>query len=145
MNLIESTKRLLTSYRSIMKSIENIKDQIKNMEYTGIRPSKLDGMPHNPSGESVTEIEALIMISKKEVLRENLKKNKTILRVIDRSLETLTDIEKQVIVGYYIENKTWDELSKIVTYSPRNCMRIRNNALTKMSGAIYGHFDSIEK
>lgn len=145
MNLIESTKRLLSAYNSIVKSIENIKDQLQNMDYTGMRPSKIDGMPHNPTGVSITEIEALIMISKKEVLHKNLEKNKTIIRIVNRSLEALTDLERTIIVGYYVEGKTWDEISKIATYSPRSCMRIRDNALVKMSGAIYGHFEEMEK
>lgn len=145
MNLIESTKRLLASYNSMLISIENIKDQIKNMDYTGLRTTKIDGMPHNSTNSSITEIEALIMISKKEVLYKNLQKNKAMLRVVDRSLDVLDKTERQVIVSYYMEKKTWDEIARIITYNPRHCMRIRDNALVKLSGAIYGHFDLLEK
>lgn len=145
MNLVESTKRLLKSYNSLRASIANIRDQIENMEYTGLRTTKIDGMPHNSNNSSITEIEALIMISKKEVLYKNLKKNEAMLRIIDRSINVLDDIEKVVIINYYLKEKNWDEISVMVTYSPRSCMRIRDNALVKLSGAIYGHFDLLEK
>jgi len=73
MKLISNTKKLLNSYNSIVASCENIKDEIDNMEYTGLKISKIDGMPYNVTTSSGTEIEALIMIAKKEKLTNNSK------------------------------------------------------------------------
>ena len=145
MSLVKSTIRLLKSYNSILTSIENIQDEIKNMEYTGMKTSKIDGMPYSPSGASITEIEALIMIAKKTELKKLLNKNTTILRIIDRAIDSLLDKERDVIVGFYIEKRTWDEIGEIVAHSPRHCLRIRDEALVKMSEAIYGHFELMEK
>ena len=141
MSLIDSTKKLLISYGLIISSIENLKDQLNNMEYNGLRTTKIDGMPSNANNSSITEIEALIMISKKEVMKKNLEKSKTIIRVIYRGLDSLSKVEKQVIVGYYIEGKTWDELSEIVAFSVRTCNRIRNEGLKKMTVSIYGYLE----
>jgi len=138
MKLISNTKKLLNSYNSIVASCENIKDEIDNMEYTGLKISKIDGMPYNVTTSSGTEIEALIMIAKKEKLTTILNKNKTTIRIINRALGALPEKEKNIIIGYYIKNNTWDEIGIIVSHTPRHCLRLRDSALEKITIAIYG-------
>jgi len=145
MSLETNTKNLLKSYNSILASCENIKEQLLNMDYVGLKVSKIDGMPYNPSGASITEIEALIVISKKNELISILNRNRRIIRIIDRALESLDEKEREVIVGYYIKNMSWDEISIAISHATRHCYRIRNEAIRKISQAIYGHLDFLEK
>lgn len=51
-------------------------------------------------------------------------------------IEELPDDEKEIIVKYYIQGKTWDEIAKTSYKSKRTIMRLRTSAISIIESLI---------
>ena len=56
---------------------------------------------------------------------------------VNRGLKALNDLERQIVVGRYIDGLNWDDIADKVYYSERWCRSVRNKALEKLCVAMY--------
>ena len=71
-------------------------------------------------------------------LERNIEYNKRQIEKMDKAMEGLSDDERTVIIGKYIEGKQWWQVAGMVRYSETHSKRIRRNAINKLIIGIYG-------
>ncbi|MDP4147374.1 MAG: sigma factor-like helix-turn-helix DNA-binding protein [Bacillota bacterium] len=136
---MEELKESLEGYIYYEQAIENIDLNIKEIEYEILGTPGISGQEQTSksnSFHSVTEDQAITLITKKTALQTLLKKKEIMISKIDNALESLTDEEKNVIKLFYIEHRTWQDISCRLNYSERTCRYRRESALKKMLGII---------
>jgi hypothetical protein len=74
-------------------------------------------------------------------VRENLlaekKKLSGLIAKIDNAIDSLSEDERTIIQGYYIEQLNWYEVAYKVQYSERHCKRLRTRAIWYISKSLY--------
>ena len=56
---------------------------------------------------------------------------------VNRGFKALNDIERQIVIGRYIDGLNWDDIAYKVYYSERWCRAVRNKAMEKLCLAMY--------
>lgn len=144
----KETEYLLYSYKMFKISIENMKNEIEYIknEEDGLTAINYDGINTSPTNKfsSSTEDTALSVSEKICYLEHSIRRIESKLERIDRALEGLTEIERQVIKQRYIEGLQWWQVGYQVKYSERHCKRIRTGAIEKIAIGINGD-KAIEK
>lgn len=62
----------------------------------------------------------------------------TLLSKVDNAIKSLSDDERIIVKGFYIENKPWYDIAHEVQYVERHCIRLRKRAIRYMSKSIFG-------
>lgn len=138
---------ILYNYKIIKASIENNKIKLDDLELEDPE----DGMPSTSYGDPssktnkinrAVETAALKNIERKERLKKELtrtiKRETNKLRRITNALTGLSNIEKNVITMFYIEDKTWMEVAEEMNYSQSWCQELRCIAMDKILLIING-------
>lgn len=144
----------LYNYKIIKASIENNKLKLENLELEDPE----DGMSGISYGEpssktnkisSVVESAAIRNMERKEIAKKELgkaiRKETNRLKIIDNALTGLSDIEKNIIAMFYIEDKTWLEVAEEINYSQSWCQELRCMAMEKILLIINGNSQSGRK
>lgn len=144
----KETEYLLYSYKMFKISIENMRNEIEFLENEedGMTGINYDGISTSPTHKfsSITEDAALSKSEKIDYLEHSIRRIESTLEGIDRALEGLSDIERNVIVERYIEGLQWWQVGYKVKYSERHCKRIRTDAINKLAIGLNGD-KAIEK
>ena len=132
-------KRLLNSYRQLVKQEQVLKDALEyNRERYLAGSPKYDGMPH---GHSQSDLSSYV--AKAESLLDELqdvmtRKHET-LRLILRSIEALpNETEKTVLMLRYIRGMTFEETAKEIGRSYRHVTRLHGSALAHFNPGVKG-------
>ena len=137
----KETEYLLHNYKMFKISIENLRQDIKNLE-------KEDGLTgidyrHEKTSltykfKSVTEDTALAVSEKKHYLQTSIERMQNKIDAIDRALEGLTGTEKEIIQKRYFDGKPWYVIAYEVAYNERWCKELRRRAISKIAIGIHG-------
>lgn len=138
---------ILYNYKIIKASIENNKIKLDDLELEDPE----DGMPSisygDPSSQTnkinrSVETAALKNIERRDRLEKELirtiRRETNKIKKIDNAMSGLSETEKEVATLFYIENKTWIEISGKMSYSQSWCQEIRYTAMNKMLYIING-------
>jgi len=141
MDYVRMTEEHLYNYRMIKTSIANMQNFID----TELEPRGLSAIRYDKSvvqvgkGESMVERDAIRLAEKATEVKENIKRNKRIVKAIDRCVGQLPSRAKTIIIMKYIESKkTWPEISDEIGYSVRQCKRINCAAIHRIAIGLYG-------
>jgi DNA-directed RNA polymerase specialized sigma subunit len=132
---MEELKESLQGYSYYKQAIENIELNIKEIEFEILGTpgmSNEEKTSRSNSFHSATEDQAIKLINQKDALKALLRKKELIINKIDNALSSLTDEEKHIIRMFYIEGKSWREISININYAERTCRLKREKALKKM-------------
>jgi RinA family phage transcriptional activator len=127
----------LEDYEAYKAGIENLKETIKDIAESdmGIRYSD-DPKGSTNKFNSVVE-NAVLKIDKLDIERR-INAMKNIVNNIDRALESLTDIEREVVINRCMKRKYYYQFCYQINVSERTAKRIKKEALRKMSIVIFG-------
>lgn len=116
------------------KEIEFVKEDI---ELQGI---SYDGVSTSPTNEikSITESTVLGKLEKVDYLEHLIKRHKMDIEKLEKALEGLEEIERDVVVERYIKAKQWWQVAGVVRYSESHSKLIRKKAIDKLVVGIYG-------
>lgn len=137
----KQTEYLLYKYKMFKISIENMNKEIEFIRREdGSRGIGYDGISSSPTNQfsSATEDTALSNIEKIDYLEHSIRRIGNKIERIDRTLEGLTEEEKKIISGRYIEGHQWYIVAYEVGYSERHCKRLRNEAIEKIIIGLHG-------
>ena len=87
---------------------------------------------------SETENTAINNIEKKDKLKNKIRETERRLERLERGIQALKGVEHSIISLRYIEGLGWREIAYKVNYSQRHCTRTKNNAIRKLSVALFG-------
>ena len=106
----------LSNYH-FLKDIIEMETEVNNLQ--GMRYQHTTSEGNNTSDP--TEKAALRKIERdKDVMKINV-----LVNFIDRAIKRLPEIEQQTIENYYMNQKNWNEVGRIVNCSVRHCQRKR--------------------
>lgn len=137
----------LYNYNMFKIGIENLKKEIEYLESDEVRSLNAITYDEERTGKTnkISNVieSTMLSISEKILFKEmNIKRLENKIQAIDRALEVLTDIEREVIKLRYIEGKQWYIVAYNVNYNERWCKELRKRAIDKLIIGIYGeeHF-----
>lgn len=133
------TEKLLKEYTFLSKMIEQDKLLIKEFSY--LKAVDHDKVTVQGTNQFYSETENL-MISKIDI-QNRLKKNSEKILKICAAIKLLDKVERSIIENYYFNNLGWDIVSYKECMSIRHCLRIRDEALSKLN--LYLFAEMIDK
>ena len=137
----KSVEKLLYNYNMLKINIEIMDKQLEELKHEdGMTSISFDGVSISKTNKihSQTEDTAMRKIEAEELLRKRKEKLESKLETINKLLSGLNDIERKIIVMYYIKGKQWWQIAYEVKYSERHCRRIRAEAICKLAVGLYG-------
>ena len=141
MNKYESIENLLYNYRMLKINIEIADNQLEELkDEDGMTGISYDGI--STSSTNLTSNPTLNVaernITKEELILKRKEKLEIKLNTLDRLIDGLSEIEKQIIIKKYIDGLQWWQVGYSVKYSERHCKRIRTDAINKLVVGLYG-------
>ena len=132
---------LLYNYKMLKISIENLNKEIELIKNNdGVTGINYDTIPTSSTNviSSITENTALSNTEKVDFLEHNIKRIENKVERIERAMQGLTEVERQIVQSKYIEGKQWYIVAYKVSYSERQCRNIRRTAIEKIALGIFG-------
>lgn len=127
----------LENYNSYKAGIENLKQNIEDIAEEGMGIS-YDNEPVSGGNAFNSVVENAVIKMDKLEIQKRIKTMTNIVNNIDRALESLSDIEKQVIIYRCMEGQYYYQFCYKIGASERTAKRIKKEALKKMSIVIFG-------
>ncbi len=137
----KSVEKLLYNYNMLKINIEIMDKQLEELkEEDGLTSIPFNGVSISKTNKihSQTEDTAMRKIEAEELLRKRKEKLENKLETINKLLTGLNDVERRIIVMYYIHGLQWWQIAYEVKYSERHCRRIRSEAICKLAVGLYG-------
>lgn len=136
----DETKDMLDDIKFAKRRALNIRRDIRELELNidalVLRPAAGRERVQSQTSDSTVERVVLRLERLRERFAEALD---DIMDKEDRlfaAVEELNPVEKDIIIGYYLRDKTHDRLGKECSYSVRQTIRIKNNAIAKISEKV---------
>lgn len=127
----------LKDYEAYKAGIENLKEAISDIAEEGMGLI-YDKEPISPTNKfSSTTENAVIKIDKHDISRR-IKTITNVVNAIDKALESLTDIEREIIINRCMKNQYYYQFCYKICMFERTAKRIKKEALNKMVIAIFG-------
>lgn len=138
MSYYRATEKYLYNYRALEASIENMKREIDEIEYIGVRATNYEQSDNGDPSSSTVENEVVWRENKIGALKKKIAILESKIERIDRAIDALNGIEKQIIEGKYFRGEQWWQIAHEVKYSERHCRRLKTNAVNKISVGLFG-------
>lgn len=140
MSYYKATEKFLYNYNSLKASIENMKQEIKEMDYREISAIDYEKEPTSETYafHSATEESAIYAADRKNLLEKRIKITEGKLERVDRAVSALNDTEREIINLRYIEGRQWWQVAYEVRYSEKWCKELRKRAINKIAVGLFG-------
>lgn len=141
---IELTEELLKEYKHIDVFIENIEKKIKDMgleeNITTVGAINYDSIQVSPTYNigRMTERKALDRIEDETELRIELYRNKKLKETIQRAINNLSPTHREILQYRMKEGREWMEVVDKMSYSERQLMYKKNEAVRSIAIELYG-------
>lgn len=122
--------------REIQMNNATIQD-LNDRYYITVGAVNMDGLPHGKGG--VSKPAERVVENIPEYVRKKIagkqRRNRRLEELgtaIGRELDRLNFYEKAVVLWFYLDGATWEQISGRLNYSPRQCRNIRDKALDRL-------------
>lgn len=124
----------LIHYRDIKKEIAHLEEQLAQLEYriTSPRTPILTDMPSGPHDPAQFEDSVIKLIELKDRYKNLLNDLYNHQLEVEKSIEDLDPIERDVIRCRYFSGLKWSQVQKKVGYAQKQTHRIHNRAIEKL-------------
>ena len=140
------TKKYLKDYNQFKITVKNLNEEIEaqiamlNDEPVAI--SRYGGEPGGGSGElNATEAAAnrrVMVRAHIEDMRRNKEEIERIIRKVDRAIEGLSDEDKGLVQGHFIDGYSWWQLGVKCSYTEKWARDHGNKAVKQVAFMIFG-------
>lgn len=134
----KATEKYLYNHPRMVKSLENLKLQIEEVEPEGPGGVSFGGVGEQNHIANPTQNEAFQIMETKEVLEKQIEKTKCKIGLIKKCYNNLEELEKKIINWFYFEQKKLREISNNTGYSVRQVSRIKRKSIKKMELELFG-------
>ena len=137
MNL-EKLKHELKNLKVTEAKIKSMELKIRELgsDYITVASPKFNDGIRSTSISSPTETQAIKILEKKKLYEKALERERNKVLLINYGITALDPTEKQIVISFFIENKSWCRVGAELNYSERQCRRISERALEKMLEVI---------
>lgn len=138
------TEKLLYGYKDIEEFIENTEEKLKEMKLeentTTVGSINYDSIQVSPTFNisRTTERKALDKVEEEIELKIELYRNKKIKKEIDKVINNLSTIHRDVVKYRYIEDLQWLEIVELMNYEERQLRNKKNEAVKSISRKLFG-------
>lgn len=137
-------KDYLMSYKKACKRAENLKEQLESLQETkeSIKSQRISDMPKRGNRQQdLSSLLARLEDLQPQIVDAMTESNRIKLE-IEEALWKLKDAEEARVLRFrYIYFMTGKEISKAMSYSPRQIWRIHDNAIKNLKMAHHGTVD----
>lgn len=138
---IEFTIDLLKGYRELclhLDELRSLKDTLK-CDYTA-KAITYDMEKVSPTYKISKEVEEEVVrtLTKIEVLKKEIEEESSLITKIDRAINNLSPIHKEIIEYKYIDGLSWDEIIDKTSYSERALKYKRSEAVKSIAITLFG-------
>ncbi len=137
--LYKQTERRLYDYPFLVKRIEMIKKRLEELEMSSLKGGHTYLLSSAQSlFEDCIAAEASNISDFRILLQQELKEKSNIVFEIEKALECLTELERQIIVMRYFKMFRMSEISDKLGYSREYSSRVRKRAVNKIGMVLWG-------
>jgi DNA-directed RNA polymerase specialized sigma24 family protein len=138
---IEFTIELLKGYRELklhLDELKRLKEKIK-CDYTS-KAITYDTEKVSQTNKISKEVEEEVIrtLCKIEELENEIEEESNLITKIDRAINNLSPIHKEIIEYKYIEDLSWDEIIDKTCYSERSLKYKRSEAVKSIAITLFG-------
>lgn len=137
----KSIEKILKNYNMLKLNIEIADKQLQRLEEDdGLKGVSYDKEQLSKTYKfiSATEDTAIEKIIKKDKIEKDKDKSQEWISIMDRLINELDDVEKEILKMYYMEGMQWWQIAHKVKYSERWCKELRTKAIRKLVVGLYG-------
>lgn len=138
------TEKILYGYRDIEDFIIDTEEKIKDMDQedfiTTVGAINYDSIQVSQTFNvgRVTENKALDRVEEETELKIELYRNKKLKKEIDRAVNNLSSIHKDVIRFRYFEGLEWTQIVDKMHYEERQLRNKKNEAIKSIARKLFG-------
>lgn len=137
--LYKKTERRLYDYPFLVKRIEMIKKRLEELEMNSLKGYHTYLLSDEQSRfEDFIAAEASNISDFRILLQQELKEKENIVFEIEKALECLTELERQIVVMRYFKMLRMSEISDELGYSREYSSRVRKRAVNKIGMVLWG-------
>ena len=137
--LYKKTERRLYDYPFLVKRIEMIKKRLEELEMNSLKGYHTYLLSDEQSRfEDFIAAEASNISDFRILLQQELKEKENIVFEIEKALECLTELERQIVIMRYFKMLRMSEISDELGYSREYSSRVRKRAVNKIGMVLWG-------
>ena len=137
--LYKQTERRLYDYPFLVKRIEMIKKRLEELEMKSLKGCHTYLLSTDQSRfEDFIAAEASNISDFRILLQQELKEKENIVFEIEKALECLTELERQIVIMRYFKMLRMSEISDELGYSREYSSRVRKRAVNKIGMVLWG-------
>lgn len=138
MNYYALTEKYLYNYTALNINIENMRDEIKEIDYNSVGAANFEYIGDAGYKGSNVENTVIKLEKKRSRLKRKILELENKLKRIDRSLEALDEVERKIIEQRYFDGKQWWIVAQDLRYSERWVKELRKRAIIKIAIGLWG-------
>lgn len=127
----------LKEYEAMKAGIENLKKTIDDIA-EGDMGVSYDKDPSGPTNKFNSTVENAVIKIDKLNIKHRIKVMQNIVNNVDRALESLMEIEREVVINRCMKGRYYYQFCYKINVSERTARRIKKEALRKMIIVIFG-------
>ncbi|AOT70677.1 hypothetical protein [Geosporobacter ferrireducens] len=132
---LESILKNLKQYEAKIKEIEIQIEEYKDMQGLCLKGINYENIIRTNNIFSKTEMQVMEdteLQNKIELLEYEKRHLERFIKRVWNAIDSLTELEKQIIQKKYIENKIWRYITFDINLEERQCREIKNKTLSKI-------------
>lgn len=135
---ISEVEKIIRGYNSLKRKINILSKEIESLTETGISALSfsLSGKSKTNNISRPTEDNAIDNIDKKKEVKKELFVLKKQLEIIDEALNSLDNMERQVIKLKLIQKYSYEEIAEEINISVIYAKKLKRKALVKVKSII---------
>lgn len=142
-NCFRFTEKILYNYAEMGYHIENLEFDIKNLKAgkkVAIRAIRYDDIKTSQTYNISRQVEneVIDMVAYVQDLEIEVYKEKRLKKQIDRALNNLKPIRKQIIELRYLEGMDWTTMSQELHYDEKTLRKYKNEAVKSIAVELFG-------
>lgn len=146
-DFIETVKNYLRHYNEWKTYVTNLKQRIDDTEAMIRQPAapKIPHLTFTPvsSGDNDTQQERETERKYRDIetlalMRDDLQTIEPIINLLERSLQTLSEDDRKLIMWRWCDHHPWKEIAPWMNMSIRTCIYKNNEAMNKMANSMFG-------
>lgn len=138
------TEKLLYGYKDIEEFIENTEEKLKELKLeentTTVGAINYDSIQVSPTFNisRTTERKALDKVEEEIELKIELYRNKKLKKEIDKAINNLSYIHKEIIQYRYLEGLEWLDIVEKMNYEERQLRNKKNESVKSIARNLFG-------
>lgn len=143
-NCFRFTEKILYGYKDIEEFIENTEEKLKDLKFeentTTVGAINYDSIKVSPTFNisRMTERKALDKVEEETELKIELYRNKKLKKEIDKVINNLAPIHRDIIKYRYFERLQWLEITERVSYEERHLRNKKYEAVKSIATKLFG-------